>query len=267
MPHSRKNPDWSTINLSKLHAKRIYKLPATYRLQDDPGNGCSGDPPGYPSYFTRSVYTQHGNSPASAPEYVILHAGRIYEAIPRRTHYEKWGEILHALWLPLPVDHPRTVAWMQSTYSHHRHCYRDLDQVIKPSESGGPATIIYPLQRFWFASYGFREFKDDPRFSDEWRSKEKAAIEQHNAELMPKYLAVCVPENHSAVNIIRRYYPDHAPRLDWIETAPPAPGNWWETATEPPAPEDCPGQYSMKHPVNGSWCQWCGWRAEKGGQK
>jgi hypothetical protein len=49
--------DYSTINKDALNRLPIVKLPPTYRLQAGMGNGCFLDPPGYPTYFTQSVYT------------------------------------------------------------------------------------------------------------------------------------------------------------------------------------------------------------------
>jgi hypothetical protein len=41
-------------------------------------------------------------------------------------------------------------------------------------------------------------------------------------------------------------------------------GGWYVSLEAPPKPEDCPGERGIgRHPVNGSWCQFCGWREEK----
>jgi hypothetical protein len=50
--------DYSAINLTELQKLKTYNLPNSYRLQENYGNGCYMDPPGYPTYFTQSVYTQ-----------------------------------------------------------------------------------------------------------------------------------------------------------------------------------------------------------------
>src|SRR6266568_3788654 len=72
---SREETEWpvsyETIDLERLRKLRVYNLPRTYELQRGMGNGCSGDAPGFPTYFTKSVYTQHGNSPRSGAELVI----------------------------------------------------------------------------------------------------------------------------------------------------------------------------------------------------
>jgi len=38
--------------------------------------------------------------------------------------------------------------------------------------------------------------------------------------------------------------------------------HWWETMEERPLPEACPGESWRRHPVNGTWCQVCGWAEE-----
>ena len=52
--------DMSTIDQQRLEELPLYKPPPSYRL-GSMGNGCAGDPPGYPSYFTRCVLS---NQPA-----------------------------------------------------------------------------------------------------------------------------------------------------------------------------------------------------------
>jgi hypothetical protein len=247
-----------TINEKVLAKLPIFKSPPTYRLQRDLGNGCAGDPPGYPSYFTQSVYTQSGNSPSRGEQMVIF--GRVLE--DSRDHeqnkswdetYEKRKKLLRRLWKPLPFDHPRTQAWVSATFSHHNHCYQDDSK----SGSWSDKTIIFPVP-----SYTLRSFVDDARFSDEWRTKEKASIAQANKEITDHAAKVATPENHSATLIIRRYYPDFQPTEELINN-PTSEANWWERLHTCPKPEDCPGQYGTPHPVNGKWCQMCGWHEKE----
>ena len=52
-----------------------------------------------------------------APRRVIEHEGVVY--IAEKYHaFSDWKERLAPLWLPLAIDHPRTVAWMQTDYSY-----------------------------------------------------------------------------------------------------------------------------------------------------
>jgi hypothetical protein len=48
--------DFSTINIDALQRLPSVTLPTTYRLQAGSGNGCFGDAPGFPTYFTRSPH-------------------------------------------------------------------------------------------------------------------------------------------------------------------------------------------------------------------
>ena len=74
------------------------------------------------------------------------------------------------------------------------------------------------------------------------------------------------PEHHLAYLAVKEYYPEAEPRLDLIETPPiygkGAEGHWWERHDNPPKPEECKGETWRAHPVNGDWCQVCGWVAE-----
>lgn len=242
--------DLSTINLNELRKLPKLKLPATYSLQHDPGNGCLLEPPGHPKYYTQSVYNASGNRPAKGPQMVIL--GHVLETASDKP--EAMEARIKKLWKPLPIDHPRTVAWKNALYAYMNHCYYDQNHPEK--------TLIYPVPY-----YNLKKFSDDIRFSEEWRQKEKASIEQANKEIISYAEKIAVPENHQAVRSIRDHYPDYKPELDLIKNPPESSGNWWERLSEKPKPENCPGQYGMKHPVNGSWCQMCGWHATIEGKK
>lgn len=246
--------DISTIDQEKLAAYPIYKEPPTYHLQREPGNGCSGDPPGFPTYFTQSVYTPNGNIPPRGPVLVLL--GR---ALPRDFGQAKsgerytvaWQRAYKELWRALPLDHPRTRAWILSHYKHSAHCYRDPE--------GEEGTIIFPVP-----DWKLRTFKDNSRFSDNWREKAKAEVEAYNQEVVARARELATPNNHLAVVRIREYYPEYQPEPGLIETPPEThDGNWWERHAARPTPEQCPGQYGNRHPANGTWCQMCGWHGKE----
>ena len=259
--------DWSTINLDVLQKQPIQKMPPTYRLQKDCGNGCSGDPPGYPSYFTRSVYTQFGNNPPhNWPGYnlVIEYMGTCYGIRsnnwePKET-WEKRGErqdkLFARLWNKPAINHPRTVAWILTMFMYYSHCYQD------PTVTGDwhKKMLIFPVPK-----YKLRQFQDDLRFSDEWRTSEQATVDCENAEIMGHARKVASWNNHCAVIQIRTYYPEFVETAggfssnELLQCEFERPGNWWETMAKRPSPTECPGQYNRKHPCNGSWCQMCGW--------
>jgi hypothetical protein len=228
--------------------KKNYKLPAAYNLGSE-GCGCAGEPPGHPRYFVRSIYTKSGNCPPyNKPQYYLNGTGfmdlKEVDLLYGTNSFPK-----------LPLDHPRTRGWIKGNYKHFNHCYYHPTE----KEYNRPMTVIYPVP-----NYKLKSFVDDPRFSDEWREKEKASIEAYNNDIFKMTKEVAVPENHCAVVIIREYYPEYLWELDLIENPPKITETWWERINEKPTPENCPGSKSLrtKHPVNGSWCQVCGWHKE-----
>lgn len=264
--------DWSTISLTALKRLPAYTLPPSYHLSEHIGSHCAFDPPGYPTYFLRSVYTQHGNSPRNSAEEVIVAPGCGIRVLRdardwKRKGFKNWEEsqayyekLYRRLWLPLPIDHPRVRAWMAELYRHFQHCY--YDHRVRPQVSERDKMFIWPIP-----NYKLKHFHDDPRFSEEWRRKEKAAVEQANREIIAQYENIVSDFGHMAVKRIREYYPDHLPISEWIANPPPHPGNWWETMAQPPqnaAECNASERHDWKHPINGSWCQWCGWREETG---
>jgi len=250
------NADWSTINLVELRKLPAYHLPPTYYLQKGSGNGGLGDPPGFPTYFTQSVYTGYGNTPPRGYSLVIRYGATTSGITPARwegdweTHKSKQEALMRRLWIPLPLNHPRTVAWIQATFAHHQHCYQDS----RLAGNWTDKSIIFPVP-----AWQLKTFADDKRFSDEWRTKERAAIKQANAEIRAQAKAAATPDNHEGTILVRKYYPDFQPTKRLMINDFPAPGNWWETMAECPTPETCPGQYGHPHPVNEKWCQMCGW--------
>ena len=251
--------DLQTINLDVLRSLPTYELPPSYRLQADPGNGCYGDAPGYPTYFTRSIYTSHGNGTPyrqGRPSQVILFEGVNYvTGFHGQTDVQR-NTLMARLYKPLPEDHERVQQWERSIYAHQHHCY------LHPTEVGeygrGRKMIIFPLP-----SYKLKSFVDDPRFSEDWRQKAKAEVAAHNREEQMLAEAVCIPENAAAVVYIREVYPEHQPRLDWIETSPSTTGDWWTVEAKRPTRKTCPGPYPnnhhrMIHNDKGR-CQYCGY--------
>jgi len=124
--------NWDTINIKVLEGLPVYSLPPTYKLQRDSGNGCAGDPPGFPSYFTRSVYTSYGNAPTRGYSLVIVFNSVCYDiesanwsGASYEEHRAKINALMRRLWSPLPLDHPRTQAWIADKYQHLNHCYLD----------------------------------------------------------------------------------------------------------------------------------------------
>ena len=218
-----------------------YTLPPTYNLSD-PGCGSAGEPPDHPRHYVRAIYTRHGFSPGKGPCYYLNGNG-----------YDDLSEI-DSLYQPLPLESERVQLWIQAQFAHHHHCYQDPNRTKKWDDP-----IIYPVP-----NWRLRQFQDDPRFSDEWRDKEKAAIEQANHDTIEQARVIATPDNHQATILIRRYYPDFIPTQQMIDGPFIRTGNWWETLETRPSPATCPGEPWAKHPANGSWCQVCGWTSQEG---
>lgn len=249
--------DYSTINLDILRSLPVYHTPTLLRLQDGSGNGCVGDAPGYPSYFTRNIYTRHGSEPYLGPlqvitdpdddttHYVVLEAGQ-------EDRYTKRAQMLQQLWRPLPLDHERTRLWIVSQYQHFRHCYQDVEQ----PEYGRPGTIIFPVP-----SWKLKVPHFDPHWTEEHKRTVQAEADAFNNMLRKRSARIATPDNHWAVVAIRRFYPDYQPEHGLIHDTPMEPvGHWWETEARQPSEEDCAHsqRWGNKHPVNTTWCQWCG---------
>lgn len=228
--------------------KKNYTLPPTYHLSTSRGAACFLEPPGHPRYFVRSIYTGHGNGPRPGLPQYELH-GRYFTEL----------EDVDKLTVLLPIDHERTQAWIGYLFKYMHGCYHD------ESAEGCDKTLIYPVPY-----YKLRRFVDDPRFSDEWRAKEQAVIAQANEEVKAHAWGVASFDTHGATRLIRRDYPDwkpsHTEQVQLVSDPPESTGNWWERMHTRPAPEDCPGEDWQPHPVNGAWCQVCGWHKNDSGQ-
>lgn len=246
--------DYSTLNLTRLRKLPTYNLPHNHHLQESSGNGCAGDPPGFPTYFTRSVYTKQGSTPRNGPDVVIVLDGVNYVVDDGKwaagddwdKRLARHNSLMRRLWVPLPIDHERTRLWIVGTYQHHHHCYN----------GHGDDMVIYPV-----LYYKRKEYRHDPKWRDEYITAHKAEVDAFNAQLEDQHRALAVPDNHNAVRIIRKFYPDYQPELDLISDPPKQRvGQWWETEAVQPSEEECARsqRWGKSHPFNKTWCQWCG---------
>lgn len=219
---------------------RNYQLPSTYKLIDM-YVGCAGNPPNHPRYFVKSIYTGYGNSPRHGlPKYYLN--GNGYTEL----------EQVDKLFKPLPLEHERVQEWIKSLFSHMQHCYYK-----DPANRKYNDMVIYPVPY-----YELKSFVDDVRFSDEWRTQGKANTERANNEIEALHKSIATPDNHGATIVVRKYYPEFTPTQELIDNPPKSTGNWWTVLEHRPMPNKCPGESWKKHPVNGKWCQFCGWHKE-----
>lgn len=225
------------------------------------GSGCAGDPPAFPTYFygietglSRPSRDRGSMSLTSAAEHDWISAETKRQAADLIAQWYASGR--------LPEDHPRVQLWQKSQYQHFAHCYYRPTEPDEYKRPNSRLLVIYPVP-----SYELSTFRDDPRFSDEWRTLERAAIEQKNREIIEATALVATPDNHAAVVLIRRFYPEHVARLDWIADPPKMwQQDWWETCEQrPQTDEEC--RSTCRHGIRtdhtavdaGSWCRWCGY--------
>ena len=261
------NIDTTTIDMKRLALLPAYVKPPTYRIDSHMGNGCAGDPPGYPTYFTQSVYTGSGNSPRPRSPCLVLFGHVVDDG---RTAYEDVKATLHKLWLPLPLQHPRTQAWIRDRFSYLRHCYHVPGREHLPFHDKA-RSLIWPggcLGETPFGTLQDLEFETKQavanRCYEKWtRDAKEAFIKQileGNIRIKAECEAVAVPDNAVATILVRRFYPDFVPGPELFEEGLQSPGTWWERLPRQPSPEECPGESWHKHPCNTTWCQVCGWR-------
>ena len=199
--------DYSTLDAAALRRLPVWKPAPTYTLQTDPGNGCYGDPPGYPTYFTRSVYTQNGNSPSRGTTQVICFDGVNYATMSADEDFDKhYVPRLRRLYKPLAESHPRVQAWIVSQYIHSAHCYRDpgpyhVGPVTKNSwERGtygsGCRQVVTQLDP---GGQRFDKCEDAQAFVksfDEWAHADIVGVEKADFGRSPAMLIYPVPDYH-----------------------------------------------------------------------
>lgn len=253
--------DYSTLKASVIKTLKPYVKPESYTIDSHMGSGCAGNPPGHPSYFVRSVYNRFGNEPNTGTKEVIEYNGKLY-ALPDFWEGSKnWNEckakrdrLYKRLYKALPEDHPRVVAWINATYSHLKHCYRDPYAVKQQDE-----LLIYPVP-FYKLKTPRVDFK---RWSVEYIIEYCKEIADYNQSVIDYARTIATPDNHKAVIAVREFYPDHVP-TDYLIYTPYRMGSWWERESEQPTQYTCKGNdYLGAHPCNKTWCQECGWDSKR----
>jgi len=273
--------DYSTLNHDELMKLPAANIPPSYRLDRSMGSGCFGDPPGYPTYFIQNVSTQAGNSPGRDGVTTAVIRGRAISSVGN--YLDDRAPLMDLLWKPLPLEHPRVQAWIRSRFSHHRTHYLHPSMI---GEYGRDRASFFWSEKHGVPSHSLRTFTTDEsatrvRKVDQWiidSDPELAAKAQQLEEDRVKLImdkiyaearALATPDNHCAVVYIRKHYPDYEPDLDLIDNPPSSSdGNWWEVEAERPTPETCkPPRWGGLHPMNGKWCQHCGWHEEEEEEK
>lgn len=267
--------DTSTLNLDEIRKLPTYELPVGYFLGGY-GSGCYLDAPGFPSYMVQPVYTRQGNSPSHGPELVLELDGVLYAVKPEcrggswEEHHAAYERLLHRIWKPLPLDHERVYLWKLHVYQHFNHCYRDVER----PEYNKPGTLIFPLPHYKLEhprTFSILATATDEEIAKirEAQDAEIARVRSLNEAEQLRCARVAVPDNHLAVITIRKFYPTYEAEQNYIDAAPRlAQADWWETASEKPAPEACEPRNSLgkgSHTVTwmhskkpGHHCHFCG---------
>lgn len=278
--------DWSTINIIRLGRLPKYKLPPTYHVSDSMGAGCFLDPPGYPTYFLRSVYTQHGNTPPNSAQEVISRNNTLYIA----RHSNDWegnkswddvngkhDKLMRQLWQPLPMQHERTQLWIAYLKGYFKNCFVDPRKeeglrnnaselhigAWSPEEVRQLADIL-DLENLPDTAWAcLKNLREDP-------AKDISLYTDIELYAQMSYLKLALDVHiltDRATLYIQRFYPEYK-YTELPADYPGERGNWWETeAEQPKTEEECNTTQrnhgeTWRHPVNRSWCQWCGRRAE-----
>lgn len=278
--------DHSTLNLVEIARLPVAQIRQRHYIDQSVGSACFGDPPGYPSYFVSHVYTQGGNEPRAAghPTDVLrLDYCDVEDKQFRvlRTIEGPWddafGALLRSLYLPLPLDHERVQAWIIDKFRHHKHHYVHPSKTDKNCQDR-PASFFWSRET-GLATHSYDVFANNERplyerSVPDWIVEveaethkrlvavEKERVRKARATLNDDTAKLATPENHFAVRYVRRWYPDFEPTEALIHDPPASVGMWWETEAEQPTPETCEPRSCGPHPVNKTWCQWCGWREE-----
>lgn len=196
------------------------------------GMGCSMDAPGFPTYTHEvSSFYKYGNGHRSKPEndsgasitYALTEESGFSDEVKRQCQalVDTWRANRPSL------DSERVALWKVALFQHFKRCYW---HPTEPGEYGrGHKLVIWPVPE-----YSLPKFRDDARFSDEWRTREKAAIDQKRAEIIEEARAVAVIDNHAAVRAIREFYPEYDPTPDMeaITNPPYAPQQDWYSTCE-----------------------------------
>jgi hypothetical protein len=171
-------------------------------------------------------------------------------------------QFLRRLWLPLPLEHPRTRLWIRDRYRQSAHCFLGADGTLTK-------LLLWPVPAWQLTHVGILEpvvpavLQAHPDLAATWLAREREVYAARKRDYCTAVSRLCTPERHVAVHAIRQFYPEHQPDLTLLEHPPTqCEGSWWETEAEQPTPATCQPRNGWRHPVNGTWCRWCGWRPE-----
>lgn len=218
--------DYNTIDLPALRALPTLRLG---ELRSPYGRHAAGDAPGYPTYFLQQVTTLEDTQleviadPEQNGVYYVLASRQDWHDLTTFAQVTlRREERLRRLWCPLPMHHERVRLWMIAAYCQQQRCY------LMPE---GESEALLRLDH--------NRLTVDRLFL--W-----SAPAQAEPVATAALAAYATPDNYLPVIRIRRFYPNHQPILEWIETPPldqyQPECRWWTTASAPPSEMDlsCP---------------------------
>jgi len=283
--------NYETINIYKLKQLDTYKLPKTYELQDiliSAHRGIIHVPPGYPDFFIQKIHPESGGEVRKgSPNRVISYGGHLYVVgtnLGYDLSYFKREEVkaknviaLRDIYKSLPIDHPRTVAWLHHLYSNYRSKYFIPGNNIETKEVNPEIKLFAEWdntnQEYQFKySLDIRKYKGyeiDPKYqnmSKEWLEITCKEVELYNRDLNNIVAKYVNPSNMVATRYVREFYPDFTPSQEFLDNIPEFGGIWWTLLDHQPTPETCrsfANSYAERiHPQRirkeDKHCLWCG---------
>lgn len=186
--------DYTTMNVAHLfRCPLIEQLPPDQHLQQNPGIDCFLHPAGYPTYFGRRIL-DYSDMTANDDVVILDPLGKMRLVGQYSEHF---AEEMHALWIPLPLDHIRTVFWMRQCYLELYGCIwydgkllREVDFInhheLRPYHAATmQIKVYYPHYQQhseWVDYYPGYEHPLERGF--EWRGKWVSCLDEHQHEIV-----------------------------------------------------------------------------------
>jgi len=242
---------YETFNMDAFKALPAPRIKAGYAVEKDSmGSCCFLDPPGYPSYFLRQVYSKHGNPPSDGTTEVLALPGVGVKETQRGEVYDQDAHkaTLRKLYKPLSIEHPRVQAWIRYVFGYFASMYEAEDGNVEVSDLVNHKFVPHYDNGFPGLSVADNE---------SWRV------------LSEEYPV----SRYRPVSYVREYYPDFLVDDEvGVEAYVENPGygcgsgngDWWERYNRKPTVDECPGLHGTPHPASGDdRCQFCGWVREE----
>lgn len=258
--HKLEDFDLNTINMEELSKLPSYDSEVShyYHVDNHYGSACFLEPPGHPSYFIQSIYTFRGDHPYEGAQQLLLNH---IISTDKTDHKKDLEPLLRRLYKKPKYNSFRVKAWEENLYSYFRSCY--VNDSIGDKALYAENLLIFPIPFYKLNAFHIPYLCGKAYlYSRELRNKRKEKINWQNNRMISEAKKIAIPENHAAFRHVKEWYPRAKPRLDLISKPPRTAPHWYERLLKKPTPENCIGEDFQEHPVNGTWCQVCGWKKE-----